>query len=65
MWASVMIVINEIVICVYFHKICMVRDFWDTLNKTLSAKISAKEILLPQMNNWSRFRRITQKSKSL
>jgi len=46
-----MIVINEIVIYMYFHKICMVRNFWDTLNKTLSAKISAKEILLPQMSN--------------
>jgi len=26
-----MIVINKIVLYMYFHKICMVRDFWDTL----------------------------------
>jgi len=27
-----MIVINEIVIYMYFHEICMVRYFWDTLS---------------------------------
>jgi len=26
-----MIVINKIVTNMHFHKICMVRDFWDTL----------------------------------
>ena len=26
-----MIVINKILISMYFHKICMVRDFWDTV----------------------------------
>jgi len=30
-----MIVINKIVIYMYFHKICMVRDFWDTLYNEL------------------------------
>ena len=30
-----MIAINKIVIYMYFHKICMVRDFWDTMYNEL------------------------------
>jgi len=30
-----MIVINKIVIYMCFHKICMVRDFWDALYNEL------------------------------
>jgi len=33
-----MIVINKIVVYTYFHKICMVRGFWDTLYIAFQSK---------------------------
>jgi len=39
-----MIVINKIVIYMYFHKICMVRDFWDNLYMGFSLRMLAPHI---------------------